>query len=219
MADRIITFIIPKKTGDGTRQGGTFYIEEDYEPIAVRVYSRIAPSLGDLEVDIKADGVSIFKETVTTSETPKTTPSEISYGTHSATVFTVNESISGTTSGAIGLIESLSLGHLNLRLIGTTAFTAGETITGASSGATATVDSFVRGGINVVFKSTTETGVILAQGDNSEEDITDFADEILNAGSWVSCDIGETGGAKDITVSLELARMDNDKVRHGYEYE
>ncbi len=43
MADRIITFYIPEKTGTGTNQGMTFYIEDDYVPDAVRIHAKVAP--------------------------------------------------------------------------------------------------------------------------------------------------------------------------------
>ncbi len=211
MADKTLTWIIPEKVRDGTRQGGTFYIEEDYDKLAVRIHARVAPSLGDLEVDIMDDGVSIFNDRASSYATKSIVASEIEFGTHSATAFTVGETINGATSGASGkiLTKSSSPGHLTLTLIGTTAFTKGETITGASSGATGTVDAFVRGGNPIVFTSdASKTGVILSEGDNEGEDAEDFNDNTIEVGSWLSCDIGETGGAKDITVSLELERQD-----------
>ena len=38
-----------------------YYIEDDYAPVAVRVYAEQAPYITDAEFDIYADGVSVFE--------------------------------------------------------------------------------------------------------------------------------------------------------------
>ena len=37
-----------------------FYADRDYSPAAFRLYARLAPASGDLTVDIRDDGVTIF---------------------------------------------------------------------------------------------------------------------------------------------------------------
>ncbi len=61
MSFRILTWHIPSIVGDGTGQGAVYYLDKDYEPVAVRIYARTAPNGGDLQIDIKDDGVSIFE--------------------------------------------------------------------------------------------------------------------------------------------------------------
>ena len=57
MAQRILTWRV---NGIGETLGEVYYMERDYIPLHVRIYSRIAPVKGDLEVDIKDDGETIF---------------------------------------------------------------------------------------------------------------------------------------------------------------
>lgn len=58
--NRILTWFIPEMVGVGTRQGPTFYLERDYEPVAMQVYARIAPAGTDLTFNIRDDDVSIM---------------------------------------------------------------------------------------------------------------------------------------------------------------
>jgi hypothetical protein len=58
MADRILTWHFPR----GVRESPTCYMETDYQPEAVRILAEVAPSAGDLEVDIFVNGVSIFAD-------------------------------------------------------------------------------------------------------------------------------------------------------------
>jgi hypothetical protein len=59
------------RSGDDS-QGPVFYADHDYTPAAFRLYAGQAPASGDLTVDIRADGVSIFTSnyaTLTKGET------------------------------------------------------------------------------------------------------------------------------------------------------
>ena len=60
---RILTFngIEQIVSGGDFRLGPTYYMEADYEPVAVRIYAGNAPNL-DARIDIFADGVSIFTD-------------------------------------------------------------------------------------------------------------------------------------------------------------
>ncbi|KKN15675.1 hypothetical protein LCGC14_0983620 [marine sediment metagenome] len=62
MADRFLTWHQAKVLGSETRIGPVFYMDADYEPVAVRIYAVGAPRLGDTLVDIFDDGVSIFAD-------------------------------------------------------------------------------------------------------------------------------------------------------------
>ena len=56
--NRVLVFhgIDPKSQ---TRLGPTYYMDADYDPVAVRIYAETAPS-ADAVIDIFDDGVSIF---------------------------------------------------------------------------------------------------------------------------------------------------------------
>ncbi len=61
MADRTLTWYHQGGVrGDESRTGETYYLDVDYEPVAVRIHAETAPDLGDAQFDIRADGVSIF---------------------------------------------------------------------------------------------------------------------------------------------------------------
>lgn len=63
MIDRVLTWYIDGVVSrNGVRQGETYYLEADYEPIALRIYAQDAPYGQALEVDILSDNVSIFGE-------------------------------------------------------------------------------------------------------------------------------------------------------------
>ena len=57
---RILSWHVPQIRGDSGSQGVVHYAEADYAPGAMRLYARKAPDGGDLTVDVRADGVSIF---------------------------------------------------------------------------------------------------------------------------------------------------------------
>jgi len=57
---RILVWHLPRfKDGDSS-QGPRYYADADYLPGAVRLHARQAPADGDLKVDIRDDGTSIF---------------------------------------------------------------------------------------------------------------------------------------------------------------
>ena len=60
MADRILVWHSNQLTVTPQSYGPTYYLEKSYAPTAVRLHCNVAPKLGDLKVDIKDDGVSIF---------------------------------------------------------------------------------------------------------------------------------------------------------------
>ena len=59
---RILVWHIPEgRVKAGTvSQGPVYYADHDYAPEALRLYAQRAPDGGDLKVDIRDDGVSIF---------------------------------------------------------------------------------------------------------------------------------------------------------------
>ena len=59
MAKRILVWHVDHPRGDDDSQGPVFYMDSDYSPGSVRLHARLATS-GDLKVDIRQDGVSIF---------------------------------------------------------------------------------------------------------------------------------------------------------------
>lgn len=62
MADRTFVWHMDTLTGDGTNQGPSYILDQDYAlPGMVRLYAKRAAGNDDLRVDIKANGVSIFE--------------------------------------------------------------------------------------------------------------------------------------------------------------
>lgn len=59
MADRIMTWHVPDVPFPVSLP--RYYADADFQKDALRVYADIAPVEGDLEIDIRADGVSIFQ--------------------------------------------------------------------------------------------------------------------------------------------------------------
>ena len=57
---RILVWHLPSLRGDSGSQGPVFYADHDYTPGAVRLYARQATNGGELLVDIRTDGESIF---------------------------------------------------------------------------------------------------------------------------------------------------------------
>ena len=57
---RYLVWHIDKIRADDGSQGPRFYADHDYTPGEVRLHARLAPAGGDLKVDIRVDGVSIF---------------------------------------------------------------------------------------------------------------------------------------------------------------
>ncbi len=73
MADRVLTWHAPERTGDGLRIGPAFYMDEDYTPGAVRLQVETAGRVLDAEVDILDDGVTIFADRTTTQQVSTST--------------------------------------------------------------------------------------------------------------------------------------------------
>ena len=65
MPDRIFIWHLDELTGDGTNQGPSYVLDQDYAlPGVVRLYAKRAAGKDSLRVDIKADGVSIFEAAI-----------------------------------------------------------------------------------------------------------------------------------------------------------
>ena len=208
MVNRIVTWHIPQP---GAPLPG-FYMERDYTPEKVRIYAEQAPSGGDLEVDIRDDGVTIFANRVSTIEKKSVVYSEISYNTLVST-FTLDEIITGGTSAAKGRVVTNARGNMELTLIGTVAFSVGETITGASSAATAVILYFYRGGNPLTYSTgAAKTTAILPKNANLEEHAEDFpsSEATIEAGSVLTCHEIKSNGAANVTVQLELESLDDE---------
>jgi len=201
MADRIIIWHIPTLPAITP----TFYIDRDYEPVALRIYADVAPRAGDLLVDVLDDGVSIMNDNADPTISFNLADAYIEYSSQSA-AFTVGETITGGTSGATARVESDRLGRLMLSNPSATAFTKGETITGGASASTATVDAYVPK-VQTWTRGTTiaQSHAALAKGKNSEDVAQDFKPGVYIAeGSWLSMSLLDAVGAKGITIQLEL---------------
>lgn len=115
--NRILIFHYPGYVGSIVRmQPSAYYIDADYEKVAVRIYAENAP-LREARIDIYDDGTSIFN-------------------THSEGTY-----------------------------------------------------------------------VTLAEEENAEEAAESFNDDILAEGSWVYCNLVDTGGGSNFTVQLELKQI------------
>lgn len=211
MADRILTWYLEEVKGDGTNQGIAYCLDTGYAlPARVRVRAQIPPSGADLILDIKADGESIFGTYTTQSRSFNNSYSEIEYHTLSG-LFQNRETISGGTSFASAEITDIhrNIGHMDVELSGTTKFTVGEIITGAPSTATAVVDAFVLGGLSHEYSPVTNNyRAVLIDGQTSEDNAENFASDktLLSQYSWITLDVIQSGGAKGISVALELDR-------------
>ena len=73
MATRILTWHASGKKRSGDRIGPTYYIDADYQPIAVRMHAETAPSLSDTKVDILKDDVSIFSNSTPVTQVSAST--------------------------------------------------------------------------------------------------------------------------------------------------
>lgn len=69
---RILTWHSFEKMRNGDRIGPTYYMNAEYQPVAVRIHAETAPSLSDAEVDIFVDDVSIFTNRATTYKVAST---------------------------------------------------------------------------------------------------------------------------------------------------
>jgi len=69
--DRIFTFHAHKGQGNPVFMSPAYYIDSDYEKVAVRVYAREAP-VRDASIDVYVDGASIFNDRGYTQVDPTT---------------------------------------------------------------------------------------------------------------------------------------------------
>ncbi len=60
----------------------------------------------------------------------------------------------------------------------------------------------------VVTEVTPKTTAVLIKGENSEEDAEEFGSSLIEEGSWVYCNIIESGNGKNFTVQLELESIE-----------
>lgn len=69
MADRILTWYIEHPRMNGSSEGMIYFLERSYSlPGVVRIFTENAPGGGDLQIDIKDDGTSIFSTLPTIPE-------------------------------------------------------------------------------------------------------------------------------------------------------
>lgn len=208
-ADRILTWYLPEITGDGTSQGIAYCMEKGYSlPARVRLYAHKAPEGGDLIIDIKTDGESIFGTYKGVSLDTSNTLSRIEYHTLSGT-FQNNEALTESSGSATGTVIDImgNIGSMKLIRDGIVDFTVADTINGTSSGASGVTDAFVPGLIHTFTNPTIGNNyAILVDGSNKEENAGNFAKDKtkLDQFSWVTLDVIQSGGAKGITVQLEL---------------
>ena len=59
---RTLTWNALTDGGNKRSIGATFFIDAEYEPVAVRIYAEQAPDVEDAEFNIYADGVTIFAD-------------------------------------------------------------------------------------------------------------------------------------------------------------
>ncbi len=208
MADRILTWHIPSP---GVPLPA-FYMERDYIPDKVRIYAEHAPVSGDLEIDIKDDGTSIFANKASSTTTHGEVYSRISYNILATSTFRVGEVITGGISGAKGhVISDDALGNMKLSITTDASFSVGETITGGTSLATSVILSTFRGYRTQTYVAAiAKTVAILPKGQNLEEHAEDFPDvpATIEAGSIVTCSLIDMGGASNVTVQLELLTLE-----------
>jgi hypothetical protein len=197
----------------GSEEQPAYYMERDYAPLHVRIYAGIPPDGDGLKIDIRDDGTSIFANRITSPTVTTVVRPEIQYSSQSG-AFTVNETITGGTSGATANVVSDTLGRLVITNISATNFSVDETITGGTSGSTANVDSFVRESETyTVTARDAENVAFLGAGDNLDTIAEDYVNEdaTIEEGSMVTCHKIESNGASDITVQLELESLDSDE--------
>ncbi len=58
---RILVWYLDNIKSDNISQGPVYYMESDYELGGISIYARNAPHGGDLQLDIRDDGVSILE--------------------------------------------------------------------------------------------------------------------------------------------------------------
>lgn len=206
MADRILEWYLPENT---TNQA--FCLDRSYAlPAVVRINAGIAPDGGDLVIDILDDGVSIFgshrTDTVIWRDDLSVILTERLTYTTPYTNFVLRETVTGQSSGAEAIVINNELGRLELERTNTIAFTA-EEIIGSVSLTSAYVSVWMPGGAHTKqIAGTTKYISILPKGKTSEDDASNFDNDatLMEQYSWITLDVVQSGGAKQISVQLEL---------------
>lgn len=110
MADRILIWYMEQVLGDGTEQGPTYYMEQDYTPVALRVMAKRSPDGGALTVDIKDDGVSILERKARLEKGDKTEADAEELALNPVTIKEGSlVTLDVTTKGASGITVQLEL--------------------------------------------------------------------------------------------------------------
>ena len=65
MSKQIVTWFIENVERDGTEQRQTFYADQDYVPVGLRIMARQAPDTSALTCNIKDDGTTILSRSAT----------------------------------------------------------------------------------------------------------------------------------------------------------
>jgi len=221
MADRILNWYLDEITGDGTNQGATYCMDVGYAlPARVRIYAKRVPEAGDLLIDIKEDGESIFG-TYTELSQERTNPlSRVDYHGLATSIYQNNELVDDGTVYARVMNHHNNKGWMDVLLLGTTSMTVGATLSGGTSLATSTIDAFTKGGLHIENAFTEKSYyATLPEGSNKEENAANFAGDKLSVKqfSWITLDVVQSGGAKGITVQLELnsgfnAKQDEEEI-------
>ena len=154
------------------------FVQSDH-PIFVRFLKHYYQFLeaGELGVTVTID--NILLEAQTTSHLLDESGNKIVYeaGAGSSGKFTVNETITGSTSNATATVLVDDLGNNRLFISSQQLFVTGETITGATSGATGTVTSYRANPVQTI-----QQLLAYADVDNTIYEFLDqFRDEFMNA--------------------------------------
>jgi hypothetical protein len=62
---------------------------------------------------------------------------------------------------------------------------------------------------NDSYSDPADTKVAMHKGDTAEVDAENFTSDLIDEGSWLTCVVYGTGGAKNVTIHLELNRFDD----------
>ena len=132
--NRILVWHHEGAIGNNERIGPTYYMDADYEPLAVRLHAETAPGR-EAEFDIFDDGVSIFENRKSTK---------------------IN-----TTTGVRTVVSD-------------------------------------------------KTTAVLGEDESSSDIAGNLLESTIEEGSWVHCNLVDTGDGKNFTVQLELRRLHGD---------
>ncbi len=63
----------------------------------------------------------------------------------------------------------------------------------------------------VVIPNPATTTVVLAKGETSEENAEDFASDLIESGTWLTCKLDKDGGGRNFTIQLVLESDSDDE--------